>query len=214
MTGYAECALEVLEHFQVDSFMVFGWSLGGHIPLEMMPLLSSRNSRLKMLGAIIVGTPPCMGAEQITQGFIMDGADAAHMQALGAEHLTVEQAEHFARGGYWEPFEEWQAKDVSRTDGRARAIMLNSVLTGKGSDQARLVQEEKEVLLAVVNGAEEPYVNLDYLDGLKWGNLWERKCFRLAGLRHAPFWEDPKQFESILARFLEACENGREGSNG
>ena len=49
-------------------------------------------------------------------------------------------------------------------------------------------------------------MNLDYLDRLSWGRLWEGKCNRLDGLGHAPFWEKPDQFEPILAKFLEDCE--------
>ena len=57
--------------------------------------------------------------------------------------------------------------------------------------------------IAVVNGAEEPFVDIDFLDGIDWGNLWEGKCHRLDGLWHAPFWEGPAAFDPVLERFLE-----------
>jgi pimeloyl-ACP methyl ester carboxylesterase len=40
-------------------------------------------------------------------------------------------------------------------------------------------------------------------------NLWERRCHRLAGLGHAPFWEAPGDFNPVLERFLQDVETGR-----
>ena len=37
--GYAELAVHILKHLRVDSVVVMGWSLGGHVALEMVPLL-------------------------------------------------------------------------------------------------------------------------------------------------------------------------------
>src|ERR1700733_8131439 len=34
--GYADAAVEVLELMGIEKFVVVGWSLGGHIALEMM----------------------------------------------------------------------------------------------------------------------------------------------------------------------------------
>jgi pimeloyl-ACP methyl ester carboxylesterase len=34
----------------------------------------------------------------------------------------------------------------------------------------------------------------------------ERRCHRLAGLGHAPFWEAPGDFDSLLERFLRDVE--------
>jgi len=71
-------------------------------------------------------------------------------------------------------------------------------------DQRKVV-EETDVLVAVVNGTEEQFVNLDYLDGIRWKRLWKGECIRLEGLGHAPFWEDPERFEVLLVEFLKDC---------
>ena len=56
--------------------------------------------------------------------------------------------------------------------------------------------------LAVVNGGADPFVDLDYFDTVAYASLWERRCHRLAGLGHAPFWEAPGDFDPLLERFL------------
>ena len=50
--GYASLAVEVLEQLKISEVVVFGWSLGGHIAIEMMPLFPG------MIGLAIAGAPP------------------------------------------------------------------------------------------------------------------------------------------------------------
>jgi pimeloyl-ACP methyl ester carboxylesterase len=68
-----------------------------------------------------------------------------------------------------------------------------------------LVEEEKEVLVAVVNGGAEPFLDLDYLDQICWGRLWRAECVRLGELGHAPFWEDPGLFMPFFEEFVGDC---------
>jgi pimeloyl-ACP methyl ester carboxylesterase len=205
MRGYAECAVDVLTQLGVSEVVVLGWSLGGHVALEMIPLLKSSSVSTTMKGAMLVGTPPSSGPNQTALGFFKE-SKSPHMHLAGQEHLTNQEAYNYAHTATGAPIEAWQQECAVRTDGRARRIMFSAFAAGLGVDQVGVVEEEKDILLGVVNGAAEPFVNLDYLDRLSWGRLWEGKCFRLSGLGHAPFWEKPEQFEPILARFLEDCE--------
>jgi pimeloyl-ACP methyl ester carboxylesterase len=213
MAGYADLAVHILEHLTVETAVVLGWSLGGHIALDMVPLLktaSERGSRIvELKGLMLIGTPPALGAEQCARGFKIPINPKEDEENLMAKvHWTPEQAETIARnsapGGHENFFEEWMLRDAMRTDGRARMIMFNSVLEGRGVDQVGVVEKEN-VRIAVVNGADEPFINLDYLDGLKWRNLWRGQCIRLEGRKHAPFWEDPEDFETLLIDFLGDC---------
>src|SRR5271169_1803892 len=95
----------------------------------------------------------------------------------------------FRRGG--------GARDPVRVARRANEICDK---TECGVDQ-RWVVENLPIPLAVVNGSEDPFVNLDYLDTLDYANLWEGRRHRLPGLKHAPFWEAPDIFNSVLERF-------------
>ncbi|KAK9364778.1 Alpha/Beta hydrolase protein [Lipomyces kononenkoae] len=204
MHGYAECAIDVANQLAVDEFVVLGWSLGGHIAIEMMPLVKS-SPTVTLKGVMLVGTPPSLGFEQTSLGFFKE-SKSPHMKLTSQEHFTEEDAYNYAHEATGSPFEEWQLAAALRTDGRARKQMFSAFTAGFGVDQVKVVEEEHNLLLGVVNGATEPFVNLDYLDGLHWGRLWEGRCLRLDGLGHAPFWENPAQFESILENFLKCCE--------
>jgi hypothetical protein len=51
------------------------------------------------------------------------------------------------------------------------------------------------VPLAVVHGAADPFIKLDIVDGLKYGNLWRGKCIRL---RTFPILARPGCVSSII----------------
>lgn len=207
MRGYADLALDILQHLNIRQVVVFGWSLGGHVGIELVNLLASSGPAIKLQGLFITGTPPALGADQLAQGFtFQDGG----LNLAGKKDWSSEEAEGFARhsaaAGKEKYFEPWMLEDAKRTDGRARLVMSGRISAGEGVDQ-RGVVETADLLLAVVNGGDEPYVNLDYLDGIRWKRLWKGKCVRLDGLQHAPFWEQPSRFEAILLEFLADCNN-------
>ncbi|KAF2193684.1 alpha/beta-hydrolase [Zopfia rhizophila CBS 207.26] len=174
--GYADLAVEILSHLSISKVVVLGWSLGGHIGIEMIPLLGGL-----LKGLMITGTPPSLGLEQTDEGFRFKNI---HMGIAAKKDLSEEEVALFARNTAGE----------------------TAFAAGKGIDQRKVVEEEEGTVVAVVNGAEEPFVNLDYLDQIQWKRLWKGKCIRMEGLGHAPFWEKPKEFAGILADFMRDCE--------
>jgi pimeloyl-ACP methyl ester carboxylesterase len=196
MRGYAEVAVEVLDRLAVKQVVVYGWSLGGHIGLEMLPRYPG------MLGLMITGTPPVMATPESIQG----GFQPHPMIGLfGKEDLTAEEAEAFAVGAYGASTDAVLREAVKRTDGRARRMMFESLFAGANSDQKELA-EKSAVPLAIVNGAEDPFVNVKYIEGLAYSNLWDHHCYALRGLGHAPFLTGAEVFNPILAHFIADME--------
>jgi hypothetical protein len=93
---------------------------------------------------------------------------------------------------------------VRRTDPKARPIMFHGFDKGEVLDQKKAVAET-DILIAVVNGQAEPFINIKFISDLNFGNLWGGKCIEMPGLLHAPFWAKPKEFQEILDRFVEDC---------
>ncbi|PSN73361.1 alpha/beta-hydrolase [Corynespora cassiicola Philippines] len=205
MPGYAQLAAHILAHLNVRDVVVLGWSLGGHVAIELLALLKRGDPALegvRMRGMVVVGTPPARGKGEVERGFAF--ADA-HLSAAARREWAEGEEREFVRAGVGgeDKVQEWMEVDAKRTDGRARQIMFGKFVDGVGVDQRRVVEEEKDVLVGVVNGAQEPFVNLDYLDGIQWGRLWKGKCLRIEGTGHTPFWEKPAEFEVILKEYLE-----------
>jgi pimeloyl-ACP methyl ester carboxylesterase len=192
--GYAETAVEVFERLDVKAAKAFGWSLGGHIGLEMI----SRFPGLKAL--MITGTPPVrMSPEGIGAGF----TPSPVMALTGKETITAEEAHEYARYtlGVDLPVDPHLLSACIRTDGRARKFMFDSLTAGRALDEIDIVANST-IPIAILNGAEEPFVNLTYLNGLAYSNLWEGLLFVAPGVGHACFWEAPQIFNPLFARFV------------
>jgi len=194
MPGYADMATEVLDRLGVKRFAALGWSLGGHIGIEMF----ARNEG--MVGLLATGTPPVANTPAaLGLGF----RPSEHMGAAGKRDLTPAEIEAYAHHtcGVNAPFEPFLLEAVRRTDGRARECMFAAFLAGWGADQLHIAQTCDRPL-AIVSGGDEPFVNNDYLRQIKYANLWDAQVHVLDGVGHAPFWEAPGRFDPIFARFL------------
>ncbi|RYF54750.1 MAG: alpha/beta hydrolase [Comamonadaceae bacterium] len=188
--GYADCAIELLQLLGVADPVVFGWSLGGHIAIEMM----ARCPELR--GVMIIGAPP-VGPGEAASGFRSNGHGALGRQRRLSESEVAAFA-HYMTGGRVEPF---LLDAIARTDGRAREILFNARDSGAGINQRRAV-EECAAPLAVVNGEEDAFIQVDFFDRITYANLWEGQCHRLSGQGHAAFWSGPGLFNPLLERFV------------
>lgn len=214
MRGYAECILDILDTLDIQRFSVLGWSLGGHIAIEMLSLIRSNpTSSLQIKGIMLVGTPPSHTPDQVALAFTKTPPSPALPLASKAT-LTPDEVHTFATAITGPPYESWQIDAVARTDGAARENMFTTFAAGQGVDQVGVVEGEASrgedgVVFSVVNGVEDPLINLDYLDRLPWGRLVGGECVRMEGLGHAPFWEGVERFLPYLVEFLGECEKGR-----
>lgn len=193
MPGYADAMTEVLTKLGIEQAAVFGWSLGGHIGLEMIAMYPG------MLGLMITGTPPVAVAD-LDNGFL----PSPHMSLAGKQDFTPEDVDAYAHSTCGEPFDQMLHDAVARTDGRARALMIAKFGQGVGKDQAAIVADPNTPVIAILNGADEPFVNVDFVDTIPVGNLWEGKKHLISNSGHAPFWDSADRFDPVFERFLQS----------
>ncbi|WP_416775862.1 alpha/beta fold hydrolase [Xenorhabdus budapestensis] len=194
MPGYARTVIEVLDKLGINRVVVLGWSLGGHIGLEMLALYP------KMIGLMICGTPPvAAGKENVALGF----RQSEHMRLAGKVDFTEEDVKNYAYQtvGVNAPHEPFILEAVARTDGLSRQYMFEAFTSPQATDQ-KLLAETSKIPLAIVNGAGDPFINAEYVENLNYQNLWQDQVFSLVGMDHAPFWEAPARFNPILSDFL------------
>jgi pimeloyl-ACP methyl ester carboxylesterase len=195
--GLADAAVELLGKLGVAEAIVFGWSLGGHVGIEMISRFPG------MRGLMISGAPP-VSHNQMSQAFNA----SPHLGVAGKQELSKADIDAFVEGIFGGSAEAFLRHAVARADGRFRKRLFEAARAGEGVDQ-RLIVGSSPVPLAVVNGGADRFVNLDYFDTVAEANLWEGRCHRLSGLGHAPFWEAPGDFDPVLERFLQDVETGR-----
>ncbi|HVI88196.1 MAG TPA: alpha/beta hydrolase, partial [Dongiaceae bacterium] len=191
LPGLADAVLEVLEMIGIRDLAIFGWSLGGHVALQMAPQLGD-----DLKGLMITGTPP-VSAATIMEGFL----PSQHMLRAQLQHFSAADIAAFGRAILGDAVDPALCRAIARADGLMRKMLFENLQEPAHIDQRWLV-ENLVVPLAVVNGAADTIINLDYIDGLDYANLWRGRCHRLAGLGHAPFWQMPELFNPLLRAFL------------
>ena len=96
-----------------------------------------------------------------------------------------------------------------RTDGRARIMMIENGSNGVGCDARRRVAEAHQPL-AVLHGAREAFVRLDYIRSLNYRNLWHREIQLFDNDGHAPHWTIPAAFNEKMLSFFSYVNNCRQ----
>ena len=191
--GFATALGDVLDQLRVERAVVFGWSLGGHIGIDLMTWHPA------IAGLMLTGTPPIQrGPLGLLRGFHLH----RDLFLASKAQFSDDDANRFLRicfGDNATP-PEFLAS-IKRADGRARKIVFNGMIRGDGVDQKRAV-EEATVPIAVVNGSGEPFARLGYIGGLAYGALWDGHCHVIEDAGHAPFWEKPAVFNALLERFV------------
>ena len=190
LPGYADLAKELLALLGIADPVILGWSLGGHIALEMMAYTPLAR------GLVLVGTPP-VGMHDFRQAF----RPSPHMRLVAQRRWSSADIEQVAQM-FGKALPPSLRQSLVRADGLARTILFEGRDAGLGVDQRRLV-ERLPTPVAIINGADDPMINLDYLDAVGFGNLWGGRCVRIPGAGHAPFLETPAVFNAILDAFLD-----------
>ena len=193
--GFAVTVGEVLNQLGVDRALVFGWSLGGHIAIELMGWHPA------VAGVMVTGAPPISrGPLGILRGFQI------HRDAFLASkaQFTGDDAERFHNICYDGQGTPEFLESIKRADGQARKILFGGMMRGDGADQRRTVQEAW-VPVAIVNGENEPFARLGYVSGVS-SSLWEGEAHVVEGTGHALFWTNPEKFNPLLARFVKDVE--------
>src|SRR3546814_16059073 len=121
-------AVEVLAALGITDYALVGWSLGGHIAIEMTALSPAPRA------LVITGTPP---APKSPDALAMCFKPTPHMALTGQRDFTDAEALAYARAGAGDDVTEgaFIYRSVRRTDGRARQRE-----NGRGSWRDRVVR--------------------------------------------------------------------------
>lgn len=191
--GYACVVLEVMRRIELAQPVVVGWSLGGHIALEAAKRLPAA------AGFFIYGTPPFGIPPAMDRCFLPNPNMAAAFSPTISEEQASIVANALVRSGADAPplFRE----AILNTDGRARLLLGASLNAMDYTNEVQIVANMKTPL-AIVHGAEDKFVNLDYLKGLTIPSLWRGAIQVIPDAGHSPHWEQPEQFNALLAEFV------------
>lgn len=198
LQGSARMVVKAVEALGLEDAVLVGWSLGGHIALEALPDLPHCK------GVLIFGTPPLAFPPDMTAAFLPNPAMAAGFNPTPSEEEMQGYVRAFFAPGATD-IPDFFVEDMRRADGRARAAVAGSIRPGGYRDEVEVVADMR-VPLAVIHGAQEQLVGIDYLGRVPMPTLWRGEVQVIPNAGHAPQWEQPEAFNALLAEFLEECE--------
>jgi pimeloyl-ACP methyl ester carboxylesterase len=191
MPGYADAIVEVLEAMDIDHVAIVGWSLGGHVALELAIRFPG------VVGLCLVGTPLVTPDwNQICSSF----RPSPVLSLAGQEKLSPEEARCFV-SATCTTNSEFLVNAVLRADGRARTTMMAALVEGRISNQLETAQRFAGTL-AIVNGASEPLVDLSALNSQYLPRAMGGAPLEISGAGHAPHMTHPVAFNAVLHTFL------------
>ena len=196
LPGHARAVRAVLDALGIDEAHFVGWSLGGHVALEMAPDLRSPR------GFVIFGTPPLTSGEAMSEAFLPNPAMKVTFQESVDSAEASAYVAAFFRPGFADipPF---FLDDVLRTDGRARSNLGASVAAlASPATSARWCAIFK-VPLAVLHGGEEQLVNGRYFGSVAMPTLWRGAVQTIPDAGHTPQWETPEAFDALIEAFVK-----------
>jgi len=192
--GYSGCIAAIARQLELENAVFVGWSLGGHAVLEAASALPMA------AGLAIFGTPPIGKGPEGFAGF-KGLSNVAFTPDPSEAEIDGWLVHAFAPG--FSPIPPFFKADFRRTDGAARGCLGASAQQGLFQDEVALVADLK-IPLAILHGAEEQIVDLEYLRRLSAPTLWRQAVQVIDKSGHTPQWEQPEAFAQLLDEFASS----------
>ncbi len=202
LPGHARAVRTVVEALDLHEARFVGWSLGGHVALEMAPDLP------RARGFVIFGTPPVPSRgeapvpahEPMREPFLPNPAMKFTFQGSIDESEASAYVAAFFKSGFAD-IPSFYLENALRTDGRARSGLGSSVEGGLYRDEVAIVRD-LSIPLAVLHGGDEQLVNGQYFGSVAMPSLWRGAVQMIPYAGHAPHWETPKAFDALIEAFV------------
>ena len=196
LPGHARAVRAVLDALGIDEAHFVGWSLGGHVALEMAPDL--RDPR----GFVIFGTPPLTSGEAMSEAFLPNPA----MKVTFQESVDTRRGVRLCRRVLQTRLRRYSAVLSRRCFAHRRAgaqqswSERRSVASSATSARWCAISGSP---LAVLHGDEEQLVNGRYFDSVAMPTLWRGAVQMIPDAGHTPQWETPKVFDALIEAFVK-----------
>jgi pimeloyl-ACP methyl ester carboxylesterase len=192
-TGFGDCIEQVVMALKVQSYMIFGWSLGGQIAIEMLDQAPGLMGVVTCGSAVVQRGPLGMiNGFHFTRDLFLAGkaafkpAEASRFSEICTGQSSV-------------------ADIILRADTAMRPALSRACLFGKGRDQRAIIAGTQTPAYLML-GENDPFIRTDYFAKIKGQSLFGGKPQIFTNCGHAPFIDDQTGFARRLAVFHQHVE--------
>lgn len=199
VSGLASATAALIEELGLVNCVVAGWSLGGHVAIELL------GAHCSIAGIAVTGAPPLVqGGLGMIRGFHF----SRDMLLASKAKLMEHEAERYLRMTLGPDAPRQFADLILRADPQSRPVAMRSLVSGQGCDQRDTV-ESSPVPVCLIQGQNDPFARTGYVTGIRGNAIYEGGCKVIAGAGHAPFFDAPAEFNALLARFARDVASGK-----
>lgn len=199
VSGLASAIAALIEELGLVNCVVAGWSLGGHVAIELL------GAHCSIAGVAITGAPPLVqGGLGMIRGFHF----SRDMLLASKAKLMEHEAARYMRMTLGPDAPHEFADLILRADPQSRPVAMRSLVSGQGCDQRDTV-ESSPVPVCLIQGQNDPFARTGYVTGIRGNAIYEGGCKVIAGAGHAPFLDAPGEFNALLADFARDVASGK-----
>jgi pimeloyl-ACP methyl ester carboxylesterase len=187
-TGFGDSIKQVVAALKVQSYTIFGWSLGGQVAIEMLDQAPGLMGVATCGSAVVQRGPLGMiNGFHFTRDLFLAGK-AAFKPAEASRFAEICTGQSHA------------TEIVLRADIAMRPALSRSCLFGKGRDQRAIIAGTSTPVYLML-GENDPFIRTDHFAKTKGTSLFGGKPQIYTGCGHAPFMDDQNGFARRLMEF-------------
>jgi pimeloyl-ACP methyl ester carboxylesterase len=194
--GFGDCITELATALKLQSYMIFGWSLGGQIAIEMLDRAPGLIG-VATIGSAIVPRGPL--------GLINGFHFSLDLLLAGKAAFSTKEAMRFAETCTGTAPSTLRINSILRVDPAMRPALSKSSVFGKGRDQ-RAVIANTQTPVYLTLGENDPFIRTEHFSKTTGPTLFGDRPQIFTGNGHAPFLENPSSFARRLAVFYRHVE--------
>lgn len=198
MQGMAKSVADLIEELKIHELIIYGVSLGGHVAMEMAPLIYD-----KVKGIMISGAPPLKIPLNTAECF----TDSPVMAKSFVKDLSPQNRQDWADACIHEKNDakELVISWIEQTEPEFREKFGASLSFVEGISNQFKILEEAAFPVALIQGEHEWLVNHDYFDKIRPIDFYQNKVHWIPKSAHFPSMENSKAFNELLKYFALYC---------
>lgn len=185
-----------VEKLGIDKLILLGHSLGGHLCIQLLPMLQE-----KVEGLVICGTPPLTS---LTDGLNAFSPSVAMQHAYTGE-LTTEELNQLALAIGGNKHFETIKTTIQKCDPLFRPTLGASLKTDSFANEQSILSLFKPKTL-VFHGENDNLIQLDYLKKLNPAWLYQNNIQVIPNAGHLSFMDNTHYFIKTLVEYIDCIK--------